>query len=407
MGDDESTDKSHSTPVNNTLSTVSTVMWTQIEFFLMRKFSLPRSYISTTVAIGLVASILMSVVVVLHASTTEPDGIIASAAYSAPPYEGQPEYGNMAGGTVDAGQPEIMMMEGAPEEDASMDMSVRRNGKMMGGSSRSFTSTTTGSTRMSASSARQDASTPTSSMFVHRGSATVVVDPKKEVDEVMADVENYANEAKGYVESKRMWKSQRGRTGNEGRYINGYMTLRIPSDSFSTLFDWLERSCPGVAYLREQSIDRDDVTQTYVDVQTRVQVKRASMERLQEIMKKAATVQETLNVQREMNRLTEEIESNKKRQQFLENQASFSTVSLNFEPAPSENPDKPPKDSSWNPFKTINLSLKLWVKGAQFFIDFLIVFVVVLLPITAFLLLLTFGFVAVRRNLPGSAPRDN
>eukprot|EP01138_Halocafeteria_seosinensis_P003979 gb/GECG01004068.1/.p1 GENE.gb/GECG01004068.1/~~gb/GECG01004068.1/.p1 ORF type:complete len:399 (+),score=53.18 gb/GECG01004068.1/:1-1197(+) len=354
------------------------------EYFMTRTLSIPRPYVMSTLLSVLVLTGIISFGIVHNANSTS----LSSPAAPETQFVNGKSMGSYAEdgsqGETDAFTTmEAPAFQGESMESQSFKQSARRRSGGVARSSELNMASTSGGAgpgprRDSTQNPREAGGTP-SSMFIYQGSATVDVRRDADMEQVMDEVQRYVEGNKGYIENRNLDKPRRNNL--EFGSASAHMTVRIPSDKFYTLFDWLSRNCVGVESLGAQSMNTQDVTQEYVDTETRLRVKRNAMERFEQIMSKATTVQETLNVQREMNRLTEEIESQKRRQQWLEKQVSLSTVTLYFRMAPKA--DEPPRDDGgWHPWSTIRYSFNLWVQGAQWFIDFLIVFVVVLLPVS-------------------------
>jgi hypothetical protein len=90
--------------------------------------------------------------------------------------------------------------------------------------------------------------------------------------------------------------------------------------------------------LRELAVDvtsertsSKDVTEEYVDLSAKLQNLEATEEQLLRIMEKAETVEEILNVQRELSRTRGEIEQTKARMQYLERTSDTSLIEVRLE----------------------------------------------------------------------------
>lgn len=104
------------------------------------------------------------------------------------------------------------------------------------------------------------------------------------------------------------------------------LTLRVPSRSFQPLVDRLE----DFGSIVSQSIETDDVTDQYQDLGLRLGVLNASSDRLIALMQKAANVDELLQLEAQLSKLTIEIESLKGRMKRLGSQISYSTIAVTF-----------------------------------------------------------------------------
>jgi hypothetical protein len=74
------------------------------------------------------------------------------------------------------------------------------------------------------------------------------------------------------------------------------------------------------------------VTEEYIDLQARLQAKRALESQFLEIMKQAEEVSEALEVQRQLAEVRSEIEQIEGRRRFLENQSNLSTIRVSIVP---------------------------------------------------------------------------
>ena len=127
-------------------------------------------------------------------------------------------------------------------------------------------------------------------------------------------------------------KALNGYVANENEY-NGYgrvsinFTVRIPSKNFDKL---LKEVSKGVTHFDSKSIDVKDVTEEFVDVQARIKTKKELEARYLEILNKARTVTEILEIERELGSLRADIESFEGRLKYLKDQVSFSTLDIRF-----------------------------------------------------------------------------
>ena len=117
---------------------------------------------------------------------------------------------------------------------------------------------------------------------------------------------------------------------NENTYeskVQQTVTIRVPFAKFDEL---LAKIVNGAEYLDSRSIRASDVTEEYLDIQSRIKNKKKLEERFTEILKEAKTVNDILNVERQIGQLREEIESAEGRLRYLENRTSLSTLTVTF-----------------------------------------------------------------------------
>jgi hypothetical protein len=140
------------------------------------------------------------------------------------------------------------------------------------------------------------------------------------------------------------------------------LKIRIPSQDFEKFIVGIEK---GGNKITNKEISTEDVTEEYIDLETRLLNKRKFMGRYQELLKSAKNIKEMLEIQEKIRILEEEIESATGRLKYISNQVIYSTLELRLE---QENdfkyvPEK--RDSTYE-------KLKQSIIGGWFvFVDFL------------------------------------
>ena len=108
------------------------------------------------------------------------------------------------------------------------------------------------------------------------------------------------------------------------------MSVRVPSDRFGETLDEIRKSASRVVV---ETVKGEDVTEEFVDIEAQLKAKKALEEQFMAIMKKADTVDDALNVQRQLAEVRGEIERIEGRKRFLENQSSLSTIKIRLQTA--------------------------------------------------------------------------
>jgi len=124
---------------------------------------------------------------------------------------------------------------------------------------------------------------------------------------------------KGYVSSDQEFKTP--------ERISNTVIIRIPSDNFDNL---LKDATQGVEKFESKEINVQDVTEEFLDVQARLKTKKELETRYLDILKQAKTVTEILEIEQQIGQLRSEIESIEGRLTYLQNQVSFSTLTMTF-----------------------------------------------------------------------------
>jgi hypothetical protein len=111
---------------------------------------------------------------------------------------------------------------------------------------------------------------------------------------------------------------------------SGTLTIRVPAERFGEALAALK----GLGSVKSEQVSTQDVTKAYTDLQTRLKVKRDTADRLRELLRtRTADLPDVLNAERELARVTEEIEQMEGERRFYDQQVAFSTIALTvFEP---------------------------------------------------------------------------
>lgn len=121
------------------------------------------------------------------------------------------------------------------------------------------------------------------------------------------------------------------------RRNNSSVQVRVPSSRFR---DGL-RQVEGLGEVVQRSINADDVSEEFRDIEVRLQNLRAVRRRLEEFLARAANVTDALAVERELERVAAEIDRIEGRMRFLSARVAFSLVTVNVQPRPRQQPIVP------------------------------------------------------------------
>jgi L-amino acid N-acyltransferase YncA len=131
----------------------------------------------------------------------------------------------------------------------------------------------------------------------------------------------------------------------ESSYV---LRIRIPADDFDKFVAEIKSGKGEILY---QEIDSRDVTDQFIDLETRLENKRSYLKRYADLLQQAKTIKEILDIEERIRVLEEEIESTTGRLKYLSNQVDLSTLNLtiskrhDFKYSPEE------RDSFWERLK--------------------------------------------------------
>lgn len=132
------------------------------------------------------------------------------------------------------------------------------------------------------------------------------------------------------------------RERNNETWSTATVVIRVPSESFAASFATLE----GLGAVRNAETETEDVTEQLVDIEARLENLRAERDRLRELYEDANETEDVLAVQRELADVQEEIERLEARQQALERDVAYATITVHLEEAPPDAPEPEP-EAAW------------------------------------------------------------
>jgi anti-sigma factor (TIGR02949 family) len=184
-------------------------------------------------------------------------------------------------------------------------------------------------------------------------------------------------EAKGFIES-----SDETVFTDDTKRIN--LVLKVREDKFESVISQI-KEFGKVTALR---IDSKDVTDQYYDLKARLKNLEIEEQKLQDIMNKAPTVKEMLEVESEINRIRSEIESMKEQLKVWENLTSLGTINLSIKEV-----SRIEKSSTLGSFREIGREAKqAFVNNVNFLIFFIKKLIIILVIILPYIVLVLIGY---------------
>jgi hypothetical protein len=109
------------------------------------------------------------------------------------------------------------------------------------------------------------------------------------------------------------------------------VTLRVPSIRFAPALEAIRGVGNRVIDEKESG---QDVTEEYIDLESRIRTEKALEDQFLQIMKQARSVSEALEVQKEISVVRGEIEKLEGRRRYLENKSALSTIKVVLQTSP-------------------------------------------------------------------------
>jgi len=196
----------------------------------------------------------------------------------------------------------------------------------------------------------------------------VVPDPKAR----MVEIGDMAVEMGGFVVSSNLYQSTYG--PNQIEVPAGNMTIRVPSERLDEALENIKENAVDITY---ENRSGQDVTNQYVDLQSRLSAKQEAERKLLEIMDNATTSEDVLAIYIQVQNVQTEIEVLKGQIKYYEESAALSAVSINLV---AEETVKPIEIGGWKLQGTANDAVQDLISFTQGFTRFLIRFVIYNLP---------------------------
>jgi len=137
-------------------------------------------------------------------------------------------------------------------------------------------------------------------------------------EESVQKITSFASEEKGYVATTSSEKQANGK-------LRGEIVVKVLPDNLDRFLQKLR----GIGELKNQALTTEDVTKAYFDTESRLKNARLMEQRLIEILKtKSKDVADLLEVEKELGRVREQIETMQGELKFMDSQVSFATVTI-------------------------------------------------------------------------------
>ncbi|MBD3208613.1 MAG: DUF4349 domain-containing protein [Candidatus Nealsonbacteria bacterium] len=208
----------------------------------------------------------------------------------------------------------------------------------------------------------------TSRLVVKTGTINMIVE---DINGSIAKIVQYTEEKSGWVVNSRATESE--------EVPSGTIAIRVPAGIFGEAMDYFKGLAERVTY---EGTSGRDVTEEYIDLQSRLRNLEAAEQQLLEIMERSGTIPEVLSVQRELTSTRNQIEQIKGRMQYLEESAEMSTISINL--ALSEELLPIPPAEKWRPayvIKSAWSSLLGSLRSISYFLIWIGVYAIIWVPL--------------------------
>ncbi|MCU9613043.1 DUF4349 domain-containing protein [Caldibacillus lycopersici] len=143
----------------------------------------------------------------------------------------------------------------------------------------------------------------------------------KEYQQALEDITEQVTASGGYIVSSTMYED------TEADATNGELMVRIPQDKYPTFIDEVEQLSSKVL---ESSVTGQDVTEEYIDLESRLKSKRVVEARLLTFMEQAEKTEDLLAISDDLAAVQEDIETIIGQMNYLANRSDLATITINM-----------------------------------------------------------------------------
>jgi hypothetical protein len=197
----------------------------------------------------------------------------------------------------------------------------------------------------------------------------VVVAP----DESMERIGQMAEEMGGFVVSANLYKTH---TSDGQEVPRASITIRVPSENLDEVLAKIEAESDRLPI--NKTIQSQDVTSEYTDLQSRLKNLEAAEEQLLEIMDSANRTEDVLNVFDQLTQVREQIEIIKGQIKYYDESARLSAISVELIP---NEVVQPITIGGWEPVGVIKDAIQSLISALQGLVNIIIWIALFVLPI--------------------------
>lgn len=213
-------------------------------------------------------------------------------------------------------------------------------------------------------------------MIIYNGEISLVVKnstaAQEEVTQMVEALEGYVSNSSSYAYS--------------GGLLRINLTLRMPAEHFNAAMAKLRAMAMEVT---QETIGTQDVTQEYVDLESRLRALEAKADRLEELMDQAEDTEAVLAVYQELSQTQQEIEQTKGRMQYLERSAAMATINVYLTP---DELSQPVEIAGWRPGGVAKVAFETLIRVFQWLINALLYIAILIVPVVLFLAVVFYLF---------------
>ncbi len=212
-------------------------------------------------------------------------------------------------------------------------------------------------------------------VLVQNGGQERIIIRTADMSIVVADTEGAMERISGMAVENGGWVVESSVYQYDEEAMTGNMSVRVPASGFDSFLEAVRQLSVKV---NRVSTSGQDVTEEYVDLSARLESMEATADRVRSFLDEAETVEEALEVSRELGQLEADIEAMKGRMQYLDQSAAYSFVSIDLTP---DVLSQPIEVGGWQPQGVVRSALETLIATLQTLVEIAIWFALYVLPV--------------------------
>ena len=142
----------------------------------------------------------------------------------------------------------------------------------------------------------------------------------KNYDKLMSDIKKKLEEYNGYVEQSQEYNYD----SNSNRNAN--MDVKVPADKLEKFIEELSL----IGTITSKSVSSEDITDSYIDVESRIKALETEEKTLLGILEKAEKLADVIDLQERLSQVRADLEAMKSKKQSYDGMVAYSGVSLDI-----------------------------------------------------------------------------
>lgn len=159
-------------------------------------------------------------------------------------------------------------------------------------------------------------------------------------------------------------------TSGDESFLTARVVFRVPADRFDEALSGVQGLAKKVL---ARSVSGEDVTEEFVDLESRLRTLEATRDRLLDLLARAETVEEALSVNTALTDVQGQVEQVTGRMQYLRQSAALSTVTVELHPVPVT---PIVEEGAWQPLEVARVALRDLLEFGQGLVNLGIVLLV-------------------------------